>query len=80
MELTHAVLLAVVALAVAAYVGFFKTKEPGFGRYNTSILLITTITFLAALLTVGQVVDGALFGHIVIGVLGFAGGLFVAKS
>ena len=75
-----ALLIAIVIVAGAAFLIFFRGKGDGFGPFNTSILLILTVTTLTALLLVGQHIEGALFGHVVFGILGFAGGLFIPKS
>lgn len=79
MDLAEWQLVGTILLGGVAFAGFFRTKEAGYGRFNTSLLLIMTITFLAALLTLGKSVPNDLFGHVVFGVLGFAGGLFVGK-
>ena len=73
-------LIAVTILGGGALFGIFKTKTTGFGRYSTSLLLLTLVLVVSALfLAVGKI-EPALFGHIAFAVVGFAGGLITAKA
>lgn len=60
--------------------GFFATKAPGFGRYNTSILaIILALTFGSIALLAGLVGEQA-FSNLLLAVVGFAGGMVVGKE
>lgn len=73
--------VAVVALlGGGALYGFFRTKKPGFGRYNTSILLIIlALSFGSTALVAGLISEQA-FSSLLMAVIGFAGGIVVGKE
>ena len=73
-------MLCVAALAGGALFGFFKTKTGGFGRYNTSVLVvILAISFGGLALAAGLIREQA-FTSLLMAVVGFAGGMVVGKE
>ena len=73
-------ILGITALGVAALIGIFVTKTPGFGKYSTSLLLLTLVLFIAALFFAAGNIESGLFANIVFAVSGFAGGLITGKQ
>jgi hypothetical protein len=67
-------------LGIAALIGILTTKTSGFGRYSTSLLLLTLVLFITSLLFAAGKVDSSLFGNIAFAVAGFAGGLISGKQ
>ncbi len=66
---------ALVLLGGGALFGIFRTKTQGFGRYSTSVVLLTLVLVIAAtLLAVGKI-EASFFINIAFAVAGFAGGL-----
>jgi hypothetical protein len=61
---------------VVSLIGFFATKTKGFGKYTTATLLLILLLSLSTVLYVAERLEGAVYGHLLFGVLGFAGGLF----
>jgi len=75
-----AALLIVAVLAGGVLLGFFKTKKDGFGRYNTSVLVvILALSFGMLALVAGLIRDQAFIG-LLMAVVGFAGGMVVGKE
>lgn len=75
-----ALIIALTLLAAGALFGIFQTKTQGFGKYSTSVLLLTLVLFVAALfLAVGKI-DASVFANIAFAVTGFAGGLITGKN
>lgn len=73
-------IVVVALLAGGALYGFFKTKTPGFGRYNTSILvIILALSFGSTALIAGLIREQA-FSNLLMAVVGFAGGMVVGKE
>ena len=73
-------ILGVTVFGIAALVGIFVTKTPGFGKYSTSLLLLTLVLFTAALFFAAAKIESGLFANIVFAVAGFAGGLITGKQ
>jgi hypothetical protein len=55
------------------------TKTPGFGRYSTSVLILTLVLFVAAMAFVLGKVEWAPLANLLFAVAGFAGGLVTIK-
>ena len=73
-------LFTVGAVALVALIGFFFTKEKGYGRFATSaLLLLLAISFSSLLFAVGKL-EETVFGNIIFAVIGFAGGLFTTRG
>ena len=73
-------LTALTILGSVAVIGIFVTKTPGFGRYSTSVLLLTLVLFVSAFFLVGGQIEAPVFANIVFAITGFAGGLITAKA
>lgn len=67
-------------LGIAALIGIFLTKTPGFGRYSTSLLLLTLVLFVAALFLATGKIESSVFANIAFAIAGFAGGLITSKQ
>ena len=67
-------------LGVAALIGIFTTKTPGFGKYSTSVLLLSLVLFIAALFLAAGKIESTVFANIAFAVAGFAGGLITGKQ
>jgi NADH:ubiquinone oxidoreductase subunit K len=68
-------IFSILILGISALVGIFKTKTQGFGRYSTSLLLLTLALFFTALFFAAGKIESNVFANIVFSVAGFAGGL-----
>lgn len=66
-------------LGIAALIGIFLTKTPGFGRYSTSPPLFTLVLFVTALFLAAGKIEGAVLANIAFAVAGFAGELITGK-
>ncbi len=73
-------MIAIFILGGASLIGFFKTKNEGFGRFTTSTFLIILVVTISALLYAGGKLDGQIMANILFAVLGFAGALFTNKN
>ncbi len=67
-------------LGAGTLAGIFITKTPGLGRYTTSVLLLSLVLVVSALLLVAGKIDGSIFINIAFAVIGFAGGVVTAKE
>jgi len=78
---TESLLIVVLALlAIVTVIGIFATKTKGFGRYSTSLVLLSSALFLGALfLAIGKI-EGASFMNILFAVAGYAGGLIAPSK
>jgi hypothetical protein len=74
------VLGSVVLVFAVSIIGIFFTKTPGFGRYTTSVLVLTLVLFVAALAFVNNKVEWEPLANLLFAVAGFAGGLIVAEK
>ena len=72
--------IAVVALFGATIFGIFRTKKDGFGRYTTSVLVLTLVLFVAALAFVTGKVEWTPLANLLFAVTGYAGGLITARA
>jgi hypothetical protein len=70
----------VVAFGLVALIGFFATKTTGFGKYTTSTLLLILVLTISTVLYVAGRLEGAVYGHLLFAMVGFAGGLFTGKD
>jgi len=64
---------------IAALLGIFVTKTPGWGKYTTSLLLLTLVLFVTALFFAAGKIEGGVFANVAFAVAGFAGGLITSK-
>ncbi len=74
------VLIALATLGLVAVIGIFVTKTQGFGRYSTSVLLLTLVLFVSGFFLVAGKIEPSVFANILFAITGFAGGLITAKS
>lgn len=56
-------------------VGVFWTKQRGFGRFTSALLLLVSVLFIAALLLAAGKIEPQFFVNIALAIAGFAGGL-----
>lgn len=73
-------MLSVSLLGAISLIGFFITKTEGFGKFNTSTLVLLVVFVLCAVLFSADRVSNELFANIVMAIVGFAGGLVVARE
>jgi len=71
---------AVVIVFGGALVLIWKTKTPGFGPYNTSVLVLVLVLFVAALASVLQKIEFQPLVSLLLAVAGFAGGVLTARD
>ena len=80
MDQSSILLLSISVLGAISLVGFFRTKTDGFGKYNTCTLVLLVVLVLSALLFAGGRFSADLFANVVMAIIGFAGGLVVARE
>ena len=80
MDSANILLLGISLFGAITLLGFFQTKEKGFGKYNTSILILLTILVLCSLLFASNHLDSQTYANVVMAIIGFAGGLVVGKE
>jgi len=73
-------LIGLFLLGAGTLVGIFVTKTPGFGRYTTSLLLLSLVLVVSAMLLVAGIIDSSIFINIAFAVTGFAGGVVTSKE
>ena len=73
-------LIGIVVLGAGSVFGIFKTKTPGFGRYSTSVLLLTLVLVVSAMLLLADKISSTVFVNVAFAITGFAGGLVTAKA
>ena len=79
--MTELILIICIAiLGVGAILGIFLTKTKGFGRYSSSLILLTLVLIVSALALAAGKIESTLFANLAFAVAGFAGGLVTAKS
>lgn len=80
MENTTWQIVGLTVFAVATMTGIFVTKTPGFGKYSTSVVLLTVVVFIASFFLLFGLINSQVFVNILFAVAGFAGGLINAKK
>ena len=70
----------VALLSGGALCGFFTTKTRGFGRYNTSILVIILALSFGSIALIAGLIREQAFSNLLMAIVGFAGGLVVGKE
>ncbi len=73
-------LIAMVVIFGGSILGVFWTKTPGFGRYTTSVLVLTLVLFVASLAFVLGKVEWQPLSNLLFAIAGFSGGLITAKQ
>ncbi len=66
--------------ALGTVIGIFLTKNPGFGRYTSSLLLLMVVLYLAAFFLLLGKVDQTVFINMAFAIAGYAGGLIQGKK
>lgn len=67
-------------LGAGVLLGFFKTKEGGFGPFNTSTLVVILVVLITAIFFSQDMVDEKLISNMIFSVIGFAAGIFTSKK
>ncbi len=80
MENTRWQVIGLTVFAVATMIGIFATKTPGFGKYSTSVVLLSVVVFIASFFLLFGLINSQVFVNILFAVAGFAGGLISAKK
>lgn len=80
MNLDIGFLISLTLLALVALIGIFRTKTAGFGKYSTSLLLLTIVTFTAAIALITGQLSADIFSNVIFAIAGFAGGLVGDRS
>ena len=78
--MTITLLIVVGLLGLVTVVGVLMTKAAGFGRFSTSVLLLTLVLFLSSLLLITGHFEGPVFVNVLFAIIGFAGGLITARD
>ncbi len=73
-------IIGLTVFAVATMIGIFVTKTPGFGKYSTSVVLLSVVVFIASFFLLFGLINSQVFVNILFAVAGFAGGLINAKK
>lgn len=68
-------IIGVVLFGIATMIGIFTTKTPGFGKYSTSVVILTVIVFVASIFLLIEKISAQIFANILFAVAGYAGGL-----
>jgi hypothetical protein len=66
--------------SVTTMIGIFSTKTPGFGKYSTSVVILTVIVFIASFFLLFKLISSQVFANIIFAVAGYAGGLINGKD
>jgi hypothetical protein len=74
------VLILIFLVSAGTLCGIFKTKTQGFGKYTSSLVLMTVVISISAGLLAAAIIDASVFANIAFAVTGFAGGLVTAKD
>lgn len=72
--------IAILVIGVIALIGFFWTKQAGFGKYTTSALLLIIVITISSLLYVTNKIEPETMVNIIFAIFGFAGGLFSGNN
>jgi len=80
MTTTDLLLVGLFVLGAGTLLGIFKTKTAGFGRYTTSVILLSLVLVISAMLFVAGMIESAIFINVAFAITGFAGGIVTAKE
>lgn len=73
-------MLAVFIIGVVSLVGFFVTKEKGFGKFSTSAMLLILVVVFSGLFFSSGKIDSQVVANLLFAIIGFSGGLFAGKG
>jgi hypothetical protein len=80
MEKETAGIICLTVLGVGALIGIFRTKTQGWGRYSSSLLILTLALIIATSLLILGKLDASVVGNIVFAIIGYAGGLISSNK
>ena len=80
MDQNTALVIAISLLGAISLIGFFWTKTGGFGKYNTCTLVLLVVLILSSLLFATGRLSADQFSSALMAIIGFAGGLVVARE
>lgn len=66
--------------SVATMIGIFFTKTRGFGKYSTSVVLLSVVVFMASFFLLFGLISSQVFVNILFAIAGYAGGLINANK
>ncbi|MBI4246339.1 MAG: hypothetical protein HY614_04035 [Candidatus Rokubacteria bacterium] len=72
--------VAVFLIFAGALLGFFKTKSDGWGRYTTSVLILTLVLFVVSVGFLYGRTDAQPFINILFAIAGYAGGMLSGEK
>lgn len=72
--------LGFIALGIVALIGFFTKMLSGFGKFNTSTLILIMVLTIVPILLVNGSIESSDAVNILFAVAGFAGGLLSSKQ
>jgi hypothetical protein len=73
-------LICLTVLGGGTLIGIFITKAQGFGKYTSSLVLLTLVLTASAIALAAGKIEAPLFANIAFAVAGFAGGLVTANA
>ena len=74
------VLIAVSAVFSIAFVGFFATKTAGFGKFNTSLLILMLVLYAGLIIAMFDITDLKAPLNLIFAVAGYAAALLTGVS
>lgn len=80
MTLEKWLLVVVLLISGGAIVGIIKTKTRGWGRFSTSVLLLTLVLFTTTIALVSGRMQLPEVANLLFAVAGFGGGLLTGKD
>lgn len=72
--------IAIFIVSLIGLIGFLITKKEGFGRFNTSTLLLLMVITISSLLFISDFLDDNTMENLIFAIIGFAGGLFTGRD
>ncbi len=74
------IFLVLALIGTFAIGGYFYKQKSGYGRFNTSTLLLLVVVVFSALLSAAGKLESNALANIFFAIVGFAGGLLTGKS
>lgn len=71
--------IVIAIICVGVLIGIFRTKKAGFGRYTTSMIILTLVLAISSLLLIVDKIATSDFVNIIFAIVGYGGGLVVGK-
>lgn len=79
-SLTFWLIASIVILGSASLFIYYKKANLGFGPFNSSTLILILALAITGVFGVAGALDKATLGNVLMGVIGFAGGIFAGKK